>query len=132
MTPGGDCLSLRIVASLFVISGIFAAIDILVSLFQSHLNLNFSVLGLWIGPGLLRHNRFWRTWALVSSWIALIGLPLFCLLAHGRGGLGFKLFGVPVGEVPAAVAIGVAVVLFLLTFWQYRVLTRQDIRHLFE
>jgi len=132
MRAFGNPTSLRIVAGLFVFSGIFAAIDIIVGLFNSHLNLNFSVLCLWIGPGLLRHNRTWRTWALVSIWIALISLPLFCLIALGRGGIHFKLFGVPVGESPASVAISVAVVLFLVTVWQYRVLTRPEIRQLFE
>jgi hypothetical protein len=123
--------SLRVVAGLFVFSGVCAVIEILVSLMHSNINLNLGVLCLWIGPGLLRHNRTWRTWALVFLWLGLIGMPVFCLLALGRGTLDIKLFGAPVGQVPAALGIAMAIPVFLLVLWEYRVLIRSDIRRLF-
>ena len=95
------------------------------------INMNLGVLGLWIGPGLLRYNRTWRTWALVFVWFGLIGLPVFCLLALGRGALDLKFFGVPVGQVPAALGLAMVVPLFLLNLWEYRVLTRPEIKRLF-
>lgn len=132
MNENENPTALRVVAGLFVFSGVCAVIEVVVSLFHSHLNLNLGVLSLWIGPGLLRHNRTWRTWALVFLWFALIGLPVFCLLALGRGALDFKFFGVPVGQIPTAVGFAFAIPIFLLTLWQYRVLTRPDIKYLFE
>jgi hypothetical protein len=124
-------ISLRIVAVLFVLAGIFAVIEVIVSLMYSHISLNLSVLCLWIGPGLLRHDRTWRTWALVFLWIGLIFIPLFCMIALGRDTVDFKLFGIPAGQIPAAYGIVGAIAIFLLTLWQYRVLTRPDIRQLF-
>lgn len=132
MNANENPTAIRVVAGLFVFSGICAVIEVVVSLFHSHLNLNFGVLSLWIGPGLLRHNRTWRTWALVFLWIGLIALPIFCLLALGRGTLDFKFFGIPLGQIPTAVGLVFAIPIFLLIFWQYRVLTRPDIRALFE
>ena len=43
-----------------------------------------------------------------------------------------KFFGTPVGPIPTAVALAFAIPLFLLILWQYRVLTRPDIKSLFE
>lgn len=123
---------LRIVAGLFIFSGICAIIEIVVGLLHSHVDLNFGVLCLWIGPGLLRHNRTWRTWALVFLWFGLILLPVFCLFALGRGALDLKFFGVIVGKVSPLLGIAFAVPLYCLILWQYRVLTRPDIRALFQ
>lgn len=129
-TPGHPA-SLRVVAGLFVFAGVCAAIEIIVSLFCGRLSLNLSMLGLWIGPGLLRHDRTWRTWALVFLWFGLIGLPLFCLLALGHAPLKFKLFGIVLGKVPPVFGLAMAAVIFPIILWQYRVLTRPDIRQLF-
>lgn len=123
---------LRVVAGLFVFSGVCAVIEVVVSLFHSHLNLNLGVLALWIGPGLLRHSRTWRTWALVVLWFGLIGLPFFCLFALGRSTIDFKFFGVPAGQIPAEIGLAFAIPMLLLIVWQYRVLTRPDIKALFE
>lgn len=132
MNRNDNPTSLRVVAGLFVFSGVCAVIEVIVSLLHSHINLNFTVLCLWIGPGLLRHNRTWRTWALVFLWIGLIAIPVFCIIALERGALDFKLLGVPIGQVPTALGLAVAVVFFLVTLWEYKVLTRPDIRQLFE
>lgn len=62
-------LSLKIVAGLFMLTGLLAAIDVVVKLFHQHLDLNLMLLGLWIGPGLLRHNPTWRKWTLAFLWL---------------------------------------------------------------
>ena len=124
-------LALRIVAGLFTFTGVCAVIEVVLLLTRGHIDLNFGVLGLWIGPGLLRHNRTWRTWALVFLWIGLIGSPVFTLLALTRSALDFKVFGIPVGKVPNGIGLIVAAAVFLLSLWQYRVLTRPEIRRLF-
>ncbi len=126
-------LSLKVVAGLFILAGICSAIDVVVSLMHGHISINFGVLGLFIGPGLLRFSRGWRTCALVFLWIALIGVPIVALLfMTARGPLDFKVFGQKVGHVSIGFGLVMAAVAFVLTLWQYRVLNRPDIRKLFS
>ena len=125
-------LSLKIVAVLFIIGGVSAAIEILVSLTQGRINFNFGVLGLFIGPGLLALRPGWRTCVLVLTWIGMILLPLIALLMLGHSGpVDFKVFGVKVGHVSQGIAFVMAGIVFFICFWQYRVLVHPDIRMLF-
>jgi len=125
-------ISLKIVAWLFIFFGVCSVIEIIVSLLHNNININLGVLGLFIGPGLLRLSRGWRTCALVFIWIALIGLPVFALLAlTARGPADLKLFGQLIGHAPKELALVGTAVLFLLALWEYRVLTRPDVRGLF-
>ena len=124
--------ALKVVAVLFILSGISSLIGVIVALTQSRLSINFGVLGLFIGPGLLRLSPAWRTWALVFTWLALVGAPLGVLLFLATpGSLDFKLFGQTVGQLSKTVAVGLAAVTFLIALWQYWVLTRPDVRELF-
>ena len=50
MNTNNNPTSLRIVAGLFVFSGICSVIEVVVGLLHSHINLNLGVLCLWIGP----------------------------------------------------------------------------------
>ncbi len=107
--------SLKAVAILFLLGGIFAVIEVLVSLAHSHLNINFGVLGLFIGPGILALRPGWRTCALVFLWIAMIGIPTFAMLMLGHSGpLDFNLFGQKVGYASKELGLVIAVILFLL------------------
>ncbi len=124
--------SLKVVAFLFILSGIFSLIEVIVSLMHSHLNINLGVLALFIGPGLLRLSRGWRTCALVFLWIAMIGIPIIAILfMTASGPLDFKLFGQKVGHASKGLGIVLAALMFALAVWQYRVLTRPDVRRLF-
>lgn len=124
--------SLKIVAILFIVGGIFAVIEVIVSLMNNRISINFGVLGLFIGPGLLRLRRGWRTCALVFIWIALIGVPIIALLfLVVQGPLDFKIFGQPVGHVSKGFGFIAAAIVFAVVFWEYRVLTRPDVRELF-
>jgi hypothetical protein len=124
--------SLKVVAILFILGGICSVIEVLVSLMYSHININFGVLGLFIGPGLLALRRGWRTCALVFVWIALIFIPIFTIFMLGHSGpLDFKVFGQKVGHASKELGLATAAILFLLSIWQYRVLTRPDVRRLF-
>lgn len=126
--PGG----LKVVAGLFILGGVCAAVEVLVSLANGQVNINLGVLGIFIGSGLLRLSRGWRTCALVFLWIALIALPIFAFIAIVRSGpLDLKIFGQNVGHAPKEVGLAIAAALFLLTVWQYRVLTSPGIRDLF-
>ena len=125
--------SLKVVAVLFILSGVASLVDVILSLFQGTLNFNLGVLGLFIGMGLLRLNPTWRVWALVFTWIAIIGAPIIGLLfLFLPGPLNFTLFGQPAGQAPKAAGVAVAAVIFLVALWQLRVLTRPDVRELFQ
>jgi hypothetical protein len=125
-------LSLKIVAALFIVGGVSSIIDVIIRLTQGTIFLNFGVLGLFIGIGLLRFSRGWRTCALVFLWIALIGLPLVALaLLCFEGPVDYTLFGQKVGEAPRVVGVTLAAGMFAIALWQYWVLTRPDIRKLF-
>ncbi len=127
-------ISLTSVAVLFILGGISAVIEIIVSLMNNHININFGVLGLFIGPGLLRLSRGWRGCALVFLWIAIIGTPIVAIaimfFAHS-GPLDFTLFGQKAGHVSKEIGLAIAAIVFVIAWWQYRVLTRPDIRQLF-
>jgi hypothetical protein len=125
--------SLTVVAVLFIIGGVLAVLDIIASLTQHRIEFNFGVLGFFIGPGLLRLSRGWRTCALVFTWIGLIVTPIFLLaLFDAPGPLFFTFLGTPAGTVPKMLWMVFIVSMFLLCLWQYRVLTREDVRELFS
>lgn len=125
-------LSLKIVAALFILGGISSIIDAIINLTQGTLPLNFGVLGLFVGIGLLRLSRAWRTCALVFLWIAFIALPLvglaFLFLA---GPVNYTIFWQKVGPGSRVIGVALAALLFAVAVWQYRVLTRPEIRKLF-
>lgn len=124
--------SLNVVAGLFIISGIFAVIEMAVALTQNRISINFGVLCLFIGPGLLKLRRGWRTCALVYIWIGLVAFPIIFLLGLSGTVPGyFHVFGIQLDRIPGWwVSIG-AIPLFLVALWKYKVLTRPDIKALF-
>ena len=131
--PGNtNPLALRLVSALFLVSGLWAAFSILFGLLHGHIRLNFNILGLWIGPGLILHNRTCRTLALCFIWIGLIMLPIFALFTFSRSSVAFRFLGIPIGHIPGPAALLCATAIFLLTLWQYRVLTRPEIGKLFR
>lgn len=131
-TPAKAPTSLKIVAVLFIIGGVLAVIEILAALARGGININFGVLGLFIGPGLLRFSRGWRTCGLVFLWIGLVGLPIIFLIGlTGSVPAHFTVFGIKMARIPSWwVSVGV-IPFFVLVLWQYRVLTRPDVRRHF-
>jgi hypothetical protein len=126
-------ISLKIVAWLFIISGVSAAIEVLVSLMNNHINLNFGVLGIFIGIGLLNLRDGWRICGLVFIWIALILVPIvFLIMLSSSGPLDFSLFGQKVGYVSKGVIIIPGLLLYALLLWERWVLSRSDIKVLFQ
>lgn len=125
-------LALRVVAFLFILGGISAVMEVITSIINNRLNINFGVLGIFIGLGLFRLRQGWRTCALVFTWMSLIMCPIigFVFLGHS-GPLDFTIFGQKAGYAPKEFGVVMIVVLFVYTFWQYRVLTRRDVRLLF-
>lgn len=125
-------LSLKVVAILFILGGISSAIEVFVSLMRSHININFGVLGILIGIGLFRLRQGWRSCALVFTWIGLIAAPIIGLLFLSHPGpLDFSVFGQKVGHAPKELGVSMVLILFIYSIWQYRTLTRRDVRLLF-
>ena len=125
-------LSLKIVAVLFIIQGVFSVIEMLFSLVRLQSYMNLGVLGLFIAPGLLRLSRDWRTCALVFICLWLIFLPIFgVFLLAIDAPFTWNLFGIPFGSASKQAALLVAAAIFALHLWQLRVLTRPDVRDLF-
>lgn len=114
----------RIVAWLFIVSGALA----LLGAYQGgRFVLGTGLLGVPIGIGLLGYRSGWRTVALVWLWLGLIGLPLLGGLALFAGS------NVEVsGRHSPLLFAGAFAVGFLLELWQYRVLTRPEVRRWFD
>jgi hypothetical protein len=124
--------SLKVVAALFILGGVASLIEIAVALWHGRVSVNFGVMGIFIGTGLLRLHPTWRMWALVFIWIALIVAPIVGILVlAGDSRLDLQLLGLTVGRASTTAGFIAALALFLIALWQYRVLTRRDIRMLF-
>ena len=124
--------ALQIVAAIFLLYGVGTVVGMLVLLASGSVRIDFWFLGIPTFFGLRRFSIGWRTFALMCIWFGLIICPIAFL--HGVTGSTptyFKLFGIGIGQI-APVWLSVASVpMFLLQLWQYRVLTRPDIRALF-
>ena len=63
----------------------------------------------------------------------MVGVPLFAIMAlTSPDPLYFIILGQKVGHSSKELVLLVAAVLFSVSFWEYRVLTRDDVRQLFE
>ena len=124
---------LKVVAWIFIIGGVLACIEIVVALMNEHVNINIGVLGLFIGPGLLKLRRSWRTCALAYLVIALITIPIITLLSlvAPASEFGICIFGQPLGRAPMELVLVIAIGSFSLGAWVLWVLTRPQIRALF-
>jgi hypothetical protein len=120
--------ALMIVAWLFIASGILSILQILYLFTQHQLHIDTGVLGVFIGPGLLRWRRGWRTCALVLLWFGMILSPILILTTLWANSMNLNIFGINLGSAPAAIGFLVGLVMFALIIWEYRVLVREDIR----
>ena len=126
-------LSLKIVAWLFLITGIFSAIDIILAIAQKSISINFGILGIPIFWGLLNRRSGWRICGLVLIWFVLIVIPIvFIASLLGNEPAYFEVFRIRISRIPRWVASVVCVPFFLLVLWEYRVLVRPDIKALFK
>jgi hypothetical protein len=129
--PPGTPTALKIVAWLFIAGGILSILQILYLFTQRQIHIDTGVLGIFVGPGLLRWSRGWRTCALVLLWFGMILSPILLFMTLSASSMNLNLFGINAGSVPAAIGFFVGTVMFALVIWEYRVLVREDIRHRF-
>jgi hypothetical protein len=121
-------LSLISVATLFILAGCS-----LEAFLQGTLLFHIGLLWLFIGSGLLALDSRWRTCALVTIWMVLIGVPIYAAFKlSGSGSWYYYVCGQQIGDGSKGIGLAMAISIFLLSLWQYRVLTRRSTRSLFE
>ena len=125
-------LSLRVVAWLAILFGIGSVVDVVVGLFHGRLSLNFGVLQIPAGFGLLRLNRAWRRFVLFFLWLGFIaaGIMIF-MLASGSPLKITSPLPRPLLGYGREVALTYCVVWLGTSIWEYRVLTNPRIKRLF-
>jgi hypothetical protein len=128
--------ALVVVAWLFIAAGALAIVEMAIALFESQLKLDFGALQLFVGLGLLRYKRGWRTLGLVFIWIAIILLPIgiLALLGIPLPAAQLTLAGksIPINsDVARLVSFLSLGAMWIAHIWAYRVLTRPDVRRLF-
>lgn len=127
-------MQLQIVAALFIVMGLNASISLLLSLLYGEFHLSLGIMGLPVGVGLLRGRRHWLTWSRVLIAVGLVWMPITTLLLlTGESWARISLFGYSLGYQSDGLWIGLLwnFVWFALNLWQFRALTRPDVRRFF-
>jgi hypothetical protein len=109
--------SLLILAALYVVMGVTGVFELVNVLRGGTRELSLGIIGLLIGPGLVYRAPVARTAALFLCWLGFIAGTVLLFIT---------LFWLFMWRI-----ILVLVVALAFTFWQYHVLTRQDVRRLF-
>jgi len=126
--------ALVVVAWIFIIEGIAAIVPTARTLLvEQRIDLNLTLLGLWIGPGLLRGQASHRRWALVMLRVALVlSAIVFLVVVLSPSVPRIIVFHGSLGSLSRGYLL--ATIGFVLTgmVWQLRVLQRPDVRALFE
>jgi hypothetical protein len=124
--------SLRIVGALFLLDGAWSVVGMFRSVLVRGADFDFDLgfLALFVGSGLLRLSRPARMWGLAFIWVAFIALPVGAMLSAWGSPTDLTLFGVRVGQRPDVFGPLWLSGVFLLNYWQYRVLTDPSVKAL--
>lgn len=126
--------AVRPAAALFILVGAHGVVDSVLSIIYGGFHISISVLGLFVGVGLLRARRSWRTCALVLSGLRLLLTPIAVAMILAGSSTGSILFlGRRLNYQSDGLWLGLAwtVAWFLIGLWQVRVLTRPEVRRRF-
>ncbi|MFM2219425.1 MAG: hypothetical protein RL240_3743 [Planctomycetota bacterium] len=124
---------LRIVAYLFILHGGCAILKFLIALQRSNIRIDFGVLCLFAGFGLLRLSVGWWKFAKIYNMLYLIGMPIAMLFfANATSPLTATIMSTPIGEVSKEFSLLLCGMGWLITLWEYRVLTKHSSRELYE
>lgn len=132
-TPPRLPTSLRVVAWLFILSGLLVWAGVFVSVLSGKPKFPLpGVLELFAGIGLLRLRPGWRTCALVLLWISIIVAAFLAfVLMLGTGSAPIHFNGHLAALVPAGALSLLAFAQLGFSLWQVSVLCREDVRALF-
>jgi hypothetical protein len=125
---------LKVVAYIEIVSGVLSAVDVVGSLLADHrLSVNFGVLGIWIGSGLLKRRESSRVW---GAWFAAIGATLTTVVAMmfaaGAESVPLRIGGAERGYISHWWAVAFGLGLAALCTWEIIVLQDPDVRALFQ
>ncbi|HXA17701.1 MAG TPA: hypothetical protein VN380_11960 [Thermoanaerobaculia bacterium] len=125
-------IALTVVSVVFLLGGIGTLIQILMAFRHGQFSIDTGILGIPIFFGLRSYSALWRTIALCLLWLGLILSPVIAALAlFNKMPVDFNLFGQHVAAIPSFWLPIATIPFFVLLLWEYRVLTRPDIRVLF-
>jgi len=126
-------IALDIVAFLFLLTAIHTIIHMCVAISSKQLLIPWGLLGFPIFYGLRRFHSGWRRCGLVLLWIPLVVFPIAAILGLTFDApLYLELFGLRLVQVSYPVFLAFVITFWLLAFWEYRVLTRPEVRRLFQ
>ena len=123
---------LQIIAYVFIVSGVIAGIDGFACLFENSFYLNFGIIGLFIGPGLLRLGRAWRKIALIVAWILAISYSLAAIISLVSGRFLELNYGCATfARLSPLVSLLLYVPTVLYNIWVIVTLNRNDVKTLY-
>lgn len=126
-------LAAKLVAGVCIVTGLFSALEIVLSIVHQAFHFNLGIQGIFIGWGLLRRRKFFWWFALVEVWVSLIGFPLLALYLWTRPEVPtFPLLGRQIVALPYWIAAVACFVAWLIAVWEYWVLNRPDVRAAFR
>lgn len=126
--------ALQVVGLLFILAGACGAFSMAeAALFEHRLHIAVDVLGLWIGPGLLRHDPRYRRWALrlLIADFVLAPVAAVMLILQPRPFI-VQILAQPVGTISLPAALAALATFVAVAVWAFRVLRRPHVRALFE
>ena len=125
-------VSLQVVAALFILSGIWALLQMLLIHSLDNILLDLTLLGLVIGPGLLRRSWYWQPVAVVWLLLELAGAVwAVAPIARAPGPFDVWILSQNLGQISKAFALTLVAGALLLFAWQFWVLLRPDVRRIF-
>ena len=121
------------VATIFIVFGVYSIADMLILYLQGKFALQSGPLSIFVGIGLLRLSRRWRTVALLILWIGLaFGVAARLMLLTSMLGLtSIRIFSATEPNQNPMLLLLIVSGTLALTIWQYHILTRNDVRALF-
>ncbi len=116
----------RIVAYLFILSGCFAIVRVLIALTNATVRIDLDVLCLFVGFGLFRLSSGWRTFAIFYSGFCIIASVIVAVLGVPRSA---DILGIP---VPLGLGYSLGFAFWLLEIWKVHVLISSEVEDLFD
>lgn len=124
---------LQIVAWLFIIEGIFAILEMIISPFYGRLFFDFGLFCLPIGKRMLKGDPKSREWALLFIYLGFILVPIISwILMDASGPFYLKVFGIRIQEIDASIFLLFAIGSMLLTLFELYVMYRADTKQFFS
>ena len=128
--------SLHIVALLFLVGGVHAIATMVAEWTRGHGKVDLGAIGLLVYSGLVHRTapcvtRLLSSFALIVLWGHMLIAPILFVLGLGDGNFYFVVLGERLARAAPIWASVIAVPMFLVSLWSYRVLIRPDVRKSF-